>query len=75
MSFFQNADIGIGAIAMMHEREKVLDFTYPVYEGAGLLVLMKKIYVPPAMFRDRCYDELAKILALFTQNNSSLLIG
>ena len=48
---FQNADIGLGAVAMMAERERVLDFTFPFYEGVGFLLLMKKIYLEPSLFR------------------------
>ncbi len=39
----QNADIGVGAIAMMLEREKILDFTYPFYEGAGFIILVQML--------------------------------
>jgi len=48
---FQNADIGLGAISVMNERERVIDFTYPFYEGVGMLILMQKIYNPPSIFR------------------------
>jgi hypothetical protein len=35
----------------MNERERVIDFTYPFYEGVGMLILMQKIYNPPSIFR------------------------
>jgi hypothetical protein len=35
----------------MSEREKVIDFTYPYYEGVGILVMMKKLDVTPSIFR------------------------
>ena len=39
----RRADIGIGAISIMADREKVIDFTMPYYELVGLSILMKKI--------------------------------
>ena len=49
--FLQNADIGLGAVGVMLEREKVVDFTYPFYEGAGQHILGMKRYIPTSLFK------------------------
>ena len=41
----RKADIGIGAITMLAERESVIDFTVPFYERVGITILMKKTKV------------------------------
>ncbi len=38
----KNADIGLGALAVMAERENVVDFTVPYYDLVGITILMKK---------------------------------
>ena len=48
--FHQNADIGLGAISVMDERERVIDFTYPFYEGVGILIILLKTPNPPNIF-------------------------
>ncbi|RUS82782.1 hypothetical protein EGW08_009446 [Elysia chlorotica] len=37
-----NADIAVGPISVMAERENVIDFTVPYYDLVGLTILMKK---------------------------------
>ena len=44
------ADIGIGAIHIMAERELVVDFTVPWYDLVGSAVLMKKMAAPTNLF-------------------------
>lgn len=39
---FQRADIAVGPISVMAERENVIDFTVPYYDLVGLTILMKK---------------------------------
>ena len=41
----RKADIGIGAITMLAERESVIDFTVPFYDRVGITILMKKTKV------------------------------
>ncbi len=48
---FQNADIGLGALAVMAERETVIDFTVPYYDLVGITILMKKPKVPTSLFK------------------------
>ena len=38
----RRADIGIGGIGVMAERENVIDFTVPFYDVVGITILMKK---------------------------------
>jgi len=38
----QKADIAVGPISVMSEREKVVDFTVPFHEPVGLTILMRK---------------------------------
>ena len=40
--YFQRADIAVGPISVMSERENVIDFTVPFHEPVGLTILMKK---------------------------------
>ena len=48
----KDADIALGALTMMHERETVVDFTIPYYyEKVGITVMTKKIRDPPNMFK------------------------
>ena len=39
------ADIGLGAISVMAERELVIDYTLPYYDLVGITILMKKAKV------------------------------
>ena len=41
----RRADIGIGAIHVMGERESVIDYTVPYYDLVGYSILMKKAKV------------------------------
>ena len=41
----RKADIGIGAITMLADRESVIDFTVPYYDLVGTTILMKKAKV------------------------------
>ena len=41
--FFRQADIGIGAISVDVDREKVIDFTVPYYEMVGFTFLIRKV--------------------------------
>ena len=45
---FRRADIGIGAISVMAEREKVIDYTVPYYDMVGLAILIRKVKDEPA---------------------------
>ena len=46
----RKADIGLGAISVMNERESVIDFTVPFYNPMGISVLMKKTEVIKIFF-------------------------
>ena len=39
----RQADIGIGAISVMAEREQIIDFTVPYYEMVGFTFLIRKV--------------------------------
>ena len=41
----RRADIGVGAIHVLAERESVLDYTVPYYDLVGVSILMKKAKV------------------------------
>lgn len=45
------ADIGLGPVAVMAERETVVDFTVPYYDLIGINILMKKSAVPSHLFK------------------------
>ena len=47
----RRADMGIGAISVMAEREYVIDYTVPYYDLVGLTILMKKVKVPTSLFK------------------------
>jgi ionotropic glutamate receptor len=47
----KKADIGLGPIAVMAERETVVDFTVPYYDLVGINILMKKPAVPSHLFK------------------------
>ena len=40
---FRRADIGIGAISVNVDREKVIDYTVPYYDMVGLAILIRKV--------------------------------
>ncbi|XP_045465402.1 LOW QUALITY PROTEIN: ionotropic receptor 25a-like [Harmonia axyridis] len=47
----KKADIGLGPISVMEERESVIDFTVPYYDLVGITILMKIPYVPTSLFK------------------------
>lgn len=47
----QKAEIALGPIAVMAERETVVDFTVPYYDLVGLSILMKKPEIKPSLFK------------------------
>ena len=47
----RRADMGVGAIAVMAEREHVIDYTVPYYDLVGITILMKKVKVPTSLFK------------------------
>jgi ionotropic glutamate receptor len=47
----QRADIGLGALAVMAERENVIDFTVPYYDLVGISILMAKPQVSTSLFK------------------------
>ena len=51
MISFQNADIALGPISVMAERETVVDFTVPYYDLVGITILMRKPAVPSHLFK------------------------
>ncbi len=38
----KKADVALGALSVMAERENVIDFTVPYYDLVGISILMKK---------------------------------
>ncbi|XP_075538331.1 ionotropic receptor 25a-like [Dermacentor variabilis] len=47
----KNADIALGPISVMAQRETVVDFTVPYYDPVGLSILMKKPEVKSSLFK------------------------
>ena len=47
----RRADIGLGAISVMADREDVIDFTVPYYDMVGITILMKKPKVITQLFK------------------------
>lgn len=47
----QRADIGLGSLTVMAERENVVDFTVPFYDLVGISILMKKPMIPTSLFK------------------------
>ncbi|CAL1292890.1 unnamed protein product [Larinioides sclopetarius] len=45
------AEIALGPISVMAERETVVDFTVPYYDLVGISILMKKPSVPSSLFK------------------------
>ncbi|XKL64087.1 hypothetical protein PGB90_004173 [Kerria lacca] len=47
----KRADIGLGSLSVMAERENVVDFTVPYYDLVGITILMKKPKTPTSLFK------------------------
>lgn len=47
----KRADIGLGAVSVMAERENVIDFTVPYYELVGIAIMMHIPHVDADYFR------------------------
>ncbi|KAL0269510.1 UNVERIFIED_CONTAM: hypothetical protein PYX00_007214 [Menopon gallinae] len=47
----KRADIGLGSLSVMAERENVIDFTVPYYDLVGITILMKKTKTPTSLFK------------------------
>lgn len=47
----QRADIGLGSMSVMAEREDVIDFTVPYYDLVGITILMKLPETPTSLFK------------------------
>lgn len=47
----QRADIALGSLSVMAERENVVDFTVPYYDLVGISILMKKPKIPTSLFK------------------------
>lgn len=47
----KKADIGLGSISVMAERENVIDFTVPYYDLVGITILMKLPETPTSLFK------------------------
>lgn len=45
------ADVGLGAVSVMSERMKVVDFTEPIYKPTGISVLMHKPVAQTSFYR------------------------
>ncbi|XP_044735495.1 ionotropic receptor 25a-like [Chrysoperla carnea] len=46
----KKADIGLGSMSVMAERENVIDFTVPFYDLVGITILMNKPKDPTSLF-------------------------
>ena len=49
--FLQKADIALGSLSVMAERENVVDFTVPYYDLVGITILMKKPKTATSLFK------------------------
>ncbi|KAL3278038.1 hypothetical protein HHI36_013379 [Cryptolaemus montrouzieri] len=47
----KKADIGLGSISVMAERENVIDFTVPYYDLVGYMILVKSSDIKPSLFK------------------------
>ncbi|XP_060526726.1 ionotropic receptor 25a isoform X2 [Cylas formicarius] len=47
----KKADIGLGSMSVMAERENVIDFTVPYYDLVGITILMKVPETPTSLFK------------------------
>ncbi|XP_043269218.1 ionotropic receptor 25a [Venturia canescens] len=47
----KRADIALGALSVMAERENVVDFTVPYYDLVGISILMQRVTTPTSLFK------------------------
>ncbi|XP_046623427.1 ionotropic receptor 25a [Neodiprion virginianus] len=47
----KRADIALGSLSVMAERENVVDFTVPYYDLVGITILMKRPKAPTSLFK------------------------
>ena len=47
----RKADMAIGAISVMAERERVIDFTMPFYDSVGIKIIVKRVKAPTSLFK------------------------
>lgn len=47
----KEADIALGTMSVMSERETVIDFTVPFYDLVGITILMKLPQTPSSLFK------------------------
>jgi glutamate receptor, ionotropic, invertebrate len=47
----KQADIGLGSMSVMAERETVIDFTVPYYDLVGITILMQQPHQEPSLFK------------------------
>lgn len=47
----KHADIALGALSVMAERENVVDFTVPYYDLVGISILMQRASTPTSLFK------------------------
>lgn len=47
----KKADIGLGSMSVMAERELVIDFTVPYYDLVGITIMMQKPSTPSSLFK------------------------
>lgn len=47
----KQADIGLGSMSVMAERETVIDFTVPYYDLVGIAILMQLPSTPSSLFK------------------------
>uniref|UniRef100_T1H988 Uncharacterized protein n=2 Tax=Rhodnius prolixus TaxID=13249 RepID=T1H988_RHOPR len=47
----KRAEIALGSLSVMAERENVVDFTVPYYDLVGITILMKKQITPTSLFK------------------------
>lgn len=47
----KKADIALGALSVMAERENVVDFTVPYYDLVGITIMMRKPKAPTSLFK------------------------
>lgn len=47
----KEADIGIGSMSIMAERETVIEFTVPYHDLVGLAIMMKTQRIPNSLFK------------------------
>jgi len=51
----KKADVALGALSVMAERENVIDFTVPYYDLVGISILMKKPKVKYIFQNSSCF--------------------